>query len=167
MAGKARKSAPAAPAGGMSVTPLALSAVACYTEGTGQCTPCHVLGGKAMKHSQEFPGPPEPSVNGHGNVTGAGPPEAPAQARRDGIDREATRYLSAATQVSIPYAEDVVSKVMNEPFRALAPTFGVDVPVVVKWALKALRTRAARDYVLLVIFALVVISAVPLFGHRA
>lgn len=116
-----------------------------------------------MKHSQEFPGPPDPSVNGHGKVADAGRTEASAQARRDGIDREATRYLSAATQVSIPYAEDVVSKVMNEPFRALAPTFGVDVPVVVKWALKALRTRAARDYVLLVIFALAVLSAVPLF----
>jgi hypothetical protein len=115
-----------------------------------------------MKHSQEFPGPPEPSVNGHGNVTGAGPPGAPAQARRDGIDREATRYLSAATQIDIGYAEAVVSRVMNEPFRALAPTFGVDVPVVVRWALKALRTRAVRDYVLLGIFALVVLSAVPL-----
>jgi hypothetical protein len=107
--------------------------------------------GVAMMDSQEFPGLPDPAVNGHGKVEGAGLTEAPAQARRDGIDREATRYLSAATQVNIPYAEDVVSKVMNEPFRALAPTFGVDVPVVVGWALKALRTRAARDYFLLVI----------------
>ena len=114
-------------------------------------------------HSQEFPGPPDPSVNGHGKVAGAGLTEAQTQERRDGIDREATRYLSAATHVNIQYAEDVVSKVMNEPFRALAPTFGVDVPVVVGWALKALRTRAARDYILLAIFALVVLSAVPLF----
>jgi hypothetical protein len=65
--------------------------------------------------------------------------------------------------VNIPYAKVVVSKVMNEPFRALAPTFGVDVPVVVRWALKALRTRAARDYFLLASFALAALSAVPLF----
>lgn len=116
-----------------------------------------------MKHSQEFPGPPEPSANGHGKVAGTGLTEGPAQTRRDGIDRDATRYLSAATQVSIPYAEGVVFNVMDQPFRALAPTFGVDVPVVVKWALKALRTRAARDYILLAIFALVILSAVPHF----
>jgi len=116
-----------------------------------------------MKDSQEFSGQPDPSINGHGRMASAGLTEASAQTRRDGIDREATRYLSAATQVSIPYAEVVVSKVMNEPFRALAPTFGVDVPVVARWALKALRTRAARDFVLLMIFALAVLSTVPLF----
>ena len=116
-----------------------------------------------MKDSQEFAGPPDPSVNGHGKVAGAGLTEVSAQARRAGIDRDATRYLAGATQLSIPYARDVVSKVMNEPFRALAPTFGVDVPVVVRWALKALRTRAARDLVLLVIFVLTVLSVVPFF----
>src|SRR5262245_56976465 len=116
-----------------------------------------------MTDWQEFSGQPDPSINGHGKAAGAGLAEASAQTRRAGIDRDATRYLSAATQVSIPYAEVVVSKVMNEPFRALAPTFGVDVPVVVRWALKALRTRAVRDFVLLVIFALAVLSAVPLF----
>jgi hypothetical protein len=68
----------------------------------------------------------------------------------DGIsaDREATRYLSAATQISLEYAENVVDRILNEPFRALAPTFGVDVPVVVKWAIKALQTRDRRDAIL-------------------
>jgi hypothetical protein len=75
--------------------------------------------------------------------------------RLTSTDREATRYLSAATQINIRYAETVVSKVINEPFRALAPTFGVDVPVVTKWALKALRTRARRDYILAAIFVLI------------
>src|SRR5215831_3101842 len=110
-----------------------------------------------MKDWQEFSGGPDPSVNGHGKVAGAGLTEASAQRRRAGID------LDATTQVSILYAEDVVSKVMNEPFRGLAPTFGVDVPVVVRWALKALRTRTARDFSLLVIFTLAVLSVVPLF----
>ena len=67
---------------------------------------------------------------------------------RESPYREATRYLAAATQVDIHYAETVVNDVMNERFRALAPTFGVDVPVVAKWAIKALRIRARRDYAL-------------------
>jgi hypothetical protein len=60
-------------------------------------------------------------------------------------NREATRYLAAATHLDIRYAEFVVNEVLNERFRALAPTFGVNVPVVARWAIKALRTRALRD----------------------
>jgi hypothetical protein len=37
------------------------------------------------------------------------------------------------TQIDIKYAESVVRRVINEPFRSLAPTFGVDVSVVAKW----------------------------------
>jgi hypothetical protein len=118
-------------------------------------------GGAEMKNTQEFSGHPDRSLNGHGRAAGDGAAGALAGARRDGIDREATRYLSAATQVDVSYAEAVVSEVMNEPFRALAPTFGVDVPVVAKWALQALRTRAFRDYLLAVIFLLVILSVVP------
>jgi len=65
-------------------------------------------------------------------------------------DREATRYLSAATQIDIKYAENVVDRMINERLRAFAPTFGVDVPIVVKWALKAIRTRSVRNYFLTV-----------------
>ncbi len=72
----------------------------------------------------------------------------------EAADREATRYLSAATQINIDYAKKVVDKVVNERLKALAPTFGVDVPVVVKWAIKALHTRAIRDLSLTVILAL-------------
>jgi hypothetical protein len=128
----------------------------------GPTCSCHVAGGYVMKDGQEFSGHLDPSINGHGPIAGTELTQPPVQTRRDGFDRDATRYLSAATQVSIPYAEFVVSKVMDEPFRALAPTFGVDVPVVVRWALKALRTHAARDYTLLVIFLLALLSAVPL-----
>jgi len=63
-------------------------------------------------------------------------------------DREATRYLAAATQIDVEYARNVVDRVVNERLKALAPTFGVDVPVVTKWAMKALRVRAVRDYLL-------------------
>ena len=69
-------------------------------------------------------------------------------------DREATRYLSAATQINIEYARSVVDRVLNEQLKALAPTFGINVPVVVRWAVKALRTRAIRDYSLTIILTL-------------
>ena len=84
----------------------------------------------------------------------------PNERWRQNTDREATRYLAAATQLSISYAETVVARVMREPFRALAPTFGVDVPVVTKWALKALRTRSRRGHILAGIFTLTLLILV-------
>jgi|SRR5579859_557821 len=116
-----------------------------------------------MKDTQESSGHHDPSLNGHEKVAAAGLTDGSSGLRRDGIDREATRYLSAATQLDNSYAETVVSRVMNEPFRALAPTFGIDVPVVAKWALKALQTRAVRDHALVVMLALAILSIVPLF----
>jgi hypothetical protein len=83
-------------------------------------------------------------------------------AGKSAADQEATRYLAAATQVSIDYANMVVKRVMHEPFRALAPTFGVDVPVVVKWALQAQRTRTLRDKMLAMTCVLALLSGVPL-----
>src|SRR5262249_22653623 len=89
--------------------------------------------------------------------------EGTAVAQQENTDREATRYLSAAAQIDIKYAKTVVNKVVNEPFRALAPTFGADVTVVAKWALKALRTRALRDYVLTGISVLILCTPVLAF----
>jgi hypothetical protein len=109
-----------------------------------------------MKSVQKYSRSPERRINGH-EITGKSFPEdATAEIRQPNADQEATRYLSAATQISIRYAELVVAKVMDEPFRALAPTFGVDVTVVASWALKALRTRAKRDYILAAISALII-----------
>jgi hypothetical protein len=49
---------------------------------------------------------------------------------------------------------------MNEPFRALAPTFGIDVGAVAKWAIQTLHARAQRDRILCAIFAqLILVSA--------
>lgn len=64
---------------------------------------------------------------------------------------ETTRYLAAATQIDTRYAADVVRRVFGEPLRALAPGYGVDVPVVTMWAAKALRTQAKRDSILITI----------------
>jgi hypothetical protein len=60
-------------------------------------------------------------------------------------DRETTRYLSAATQISLDYARSVIQRVIYEPYRALAPSYGVDVTVVARWAIDSLRRRFGRD----------------------
>lgn len=65
-------------------------------------------------------------------------------------DRETTRYLSAATQIDLDYARGVVTRVVHEPYRALAPAYGADVTVVARWALDSLRRAARRDAVLTV-----------------
>jgi hypothetical protein len=68
-------------------------------------------------------------------------------------DRESTRYLAVETQRSIPYAKTIVSRIINEKFRALAPSYGIDVTVVAKWALSSLQLRAKRDKHLAAVFA--------------
>jgi hypothetical protein len=70
------------------------------------------------------------------------------------MDREATRYLSAATLLDVAYAERVVRKIINEPIRALAPAYGVDVAVVAQWAVDSLLRRGRRDMQLLLTFIL-------------
>jgi len=66
----------------------------------------------------------------------------------DETSQETTRYLAAATQLKLKYARFVVRQIIREPFRAVAPAAGVDVVVVTRWALAALRRRAHRDAVL-------------------
>jgi hypothetical protein len=73
---------------------------------------------------------------------------------------ETTRYLSAATQRDLKYAQLVVRRLIGEPFRAIAPTAGADVVVVARWALAALRRRAQRDAVLTCVLCLGVVAAV-------
>jgi hypothetical protein len=75
-----------------------------------------------------------------------------------GTDQETTRYLSAATQLDIKFARGVVGGVVDEKFRALAPTYGIDIPVVAMWAIKAVSIRARRDYILAAMLATMVLS---------
>jgi len=117
-----------------------------------------------MENSQGPAGEPERPINGSKVPTSLLTKDIPAKTRQKSTDRDATRYLSAATQISIQYAERVVYRVMNEPFRALAPNYGIDVAVVTMWALKALRTRALRDNILAAIFVLIIPAlALPFF----
>lgn len=106
-----------------------------------------------MVIARRQPGLPERPINGNGRATCAVLDDLTVVLPRENANpcRESTRYLAAATQDRIWYAQFVVDTVINDRFRALAPTFGVDVPVVAKWAIRALRTRALRDYILSVI----------------
>jgi hypothetical protein len=110
-----------------------------------------------VKNTKELSGQREKPVNGYEIPEDSPFVDTLIATRKESTDREATRYLCAATQVSIEYAERVISRVMNEPFRALAPTFGVDVGAVAKWAIKAIYTRAHRNQILAAIFMLVIL----------
>ena len=88
----------------------------------------------------------EPSLNGHGSPYGAHVHHG-ADSKSD-VDREATRYLSAATQLNLKYARFVVRNVVDESLRGVGASAGSDVVVVARWALAALRRRALRDAVL-------------------
>jgi len=97
------------------------------------------------------------SVNGHGgggesgslgNLDDADLLDADELLHRYAIrdnDRETTRYLSAATQMDLDYARSVIQKTIYEPYRALAPSYGVDITVVARWAIDSLRRRINRD----------------------
>jgi hypothetical protein len=102
--------------------------------------------------------PPAKRLNGH-QLTPNTTPTDPGSGAPVGADtdRETTRYLSAATQLNVEFARSVIKEVVGEKFRALAPTYGIDVPVVAMWAIKSVSTRARRDYLLAGLLTVMVI----------
>jgi hypothetical protein len=80
------------------------------------------------------------------------------------IDWEATRYLAAATQLDLDYARQVIRRIIGEPIRAVAPAAGVDIVIVTRWALAAVRRAACRDAVLAF---LLVIGTATFVGFRS
>jgi hypothetical protein len=107
-----------------------------------------------------------PSTNGHSNRSAGHPsgkerhetgPDVWRYARHD-FDRETTRYLSAATQIDLDYAQDVVRNVVSEPLRAVAPAYGVEIAAVARWAVDSVMRRARRDiYLAITMLATVVL----------
>lgn len=77
---------------------------------------------------------------------------------RGDVDYETTRYLSAATQIFPKYARTVVRTVIEEPYRALPPSYGANPAVVARWALVSLHRKARRDALLMAIQVLGIIS---------
>ena len=56
-----------------------------------------------------------------------------------------TRYLSAAVNFDSGLATAVIDHILEEPYRAIASTPGVDLVTVLKYALAANRRRVIRD----------------------
>ena len=62
---------------------------------------------------------------------------------------ETTRYLCAAAYLDRGFANHVITKVLEEEHRAVAPSYGVDVVPVVRHCLTAERRRRLRDLALI------------------
>jgi hypothetical protein len=62
---------------------------------------------------------------------------------------ESTRYLCAAAYLDRGFANQVITKVLEEEHRAVAPSYGVDVVPVVRHCLTAERRRRLRDLALI------------------
>lgn len=62
---------------------------------------------------------------------------------------ETTRYLCAAAYLDRNFANHVITKVLQEEHRAVAPSYGVDIVPVVRHCLAAERRRRLRDIVLI------------------
>ncbi len=91
--------------------------------------------------------------------------ESPARkVRVSGPDREVTRYLCAAVNISENLARDAIEQVLEEQNRAIAITPTTDLVAVLKYALRANRRRLFRDSWLF--FILCALVAVAIFsGH--
>lgn len=111
-----------------------------------------------MDATQQFgvPLPPPHSLNGSPRKTqntkshwdSLGLSDGMWRHARRNMDRDTTRYLSAATLLDVDYAQTVVKRIISEPFRALAPAYGADESVVARWAVASLQRRARRDVIL-------------------
>ncbi|UBU14324.1 FHA domain-containing protein [Nonomuraea gerenzanensis] len=64
-----------------------------------------------------------------------------------------TRYLCAACYLDESFAREVISHTLGHPYRAIAPSYGVELPAVARHALAAERHRTLRDVLLLLIAA--------------
>lgn len=100
-------------------------------------------------------------------LVGAGEPDDawPTETRRAAAEStgaavarhtETTRYLCAATHLHEKFADLVIGTLLEQPHRALAPAYGVDLLAVARHALVARRRRWVRDVALLVLLGVFV-----------
>ncbi|MFG2040485.1 hypothetical protein [Dactylosporangium sp. NPDC048998] len=96
----------------------------------------------------------------------AGPSSASAAPARTGqarFARDSTRYLCAAAQTDSSFSRKLLDGVIDEPYRAVASSPGVDLVTVLKYALAARRRHFARDLaiVLAVLVSALLSAAAP------
>jgi hypothetical protein len=85
------------------------------------------------------------------------PPATAAGTATTGFARDATRYLCAAVQMDPALNDKAIRGILDEEYRAIASSPGVDLVTVLKYGLAARRRHLTRDAVLAV---LAVISVV-------
>jgi hypothetical protein len=68
--------------------------------------------------------------------------------RRDTDQSNATRYLCVGAQVDSAFAARVIQEVLEQRYRAIAPSFGLNVVPVVVHALNGRSRRKRRDAIL-------------------
>lgn len=95
-------------------------------------------------------------------VTGSQPATMTAPAtgtdKAPPAQRGVTRYLCCAVQLDAGLAQRAVEEIIEEPRRAVASSPGVDLPVVLAYALAARQRQLLRDFVLLVLAFVFVIA---------
>lgn len=82
------------------------------------------------------------------------------QSRREIPHEDMTRYLSAAVTFDSDLAKNVIENILEEPYRAIAVTPGVNLVTVLKYALAANRRRIIRDTLLLIYLFIMIITIV-------
>jgi hypothetical protein len=85
---------------------------------------------------------------------GPQPDSQPSLDQCQDADRSsATRYLCVGAQIDGAFADRVIREVLEQPYRAVAPSFGLNMVPIVVHALNGRSRRKRRD-ILLVVLAL-------------
>jgi hypothetical protein len=87
----------------------------------------------------------------------APPPAFPATARQPQPPSETTRYLCTAPHLDDRYARRVVDEVVMDPHRAVVPSLGIDMGIVLRHCFAARRRQNVRDGLI----AVILIAALP------
>lgn len=77
---------------------------------------------------------------------------------------ESTRLLCAAVHQDRAFREQVMDEIVDQPYRAVCPSYGVDLVAVVLHALAAQRQRLVRDVALVFLLCIAILGAAILSG---
>lgn len=73
-------------------------------------------------------------------------------------DTDTTRYLCAAAQLDQSFCKQVMTQVVDEEYKAISVSGGVDFPAVIKHCINSKRRKTIRDAILTGLLLLVVVS---------
>lgn len=97
---------------------------------------------------------------GHDPLSAIPEPKLPVQVTPEALSSETTRHLCVAVQTDRKFREYVIDEIVEEPYRALCPSYGVDLVTVAAHAVAAQRRSILRDGALALLLLVLVLSAV-------